>query len=178
MSAASLPEFMFHARLALLAPLLLLAPTSAATWADTPAAPAPADPMRFFVGRTESSGRVKVLFHKEYGTHSTGLGRIEPDGSLYLVQQVFDDGKPPHERRWHVRQVGPGRYAGTMTEASGPVSIDRVGNRFRFSFAMDGRLNVEQVLTPLPGGRAATNDAKVRRFGMVVATTEGIVRKL
>ncbi len=95
--------------------------------------------MRFFVGRTESVGRVKVMFHQAYGTRSTGQGRIEPDGSLYLVQQVFDDGKPPHERRWRVRQVGPGRYTGTMTEASGPVTIDRLGDRFRFSFRMNGR---------------------------------------
>ena len=119
-----------------------------------------------------------TLVKRSNGTRSTGQGRIEPDGSLYLVQQVFDDGKPPHERRWRVRQVGPGRYTGTMTEASGPVTIDRLGDRFRFSFRMNGRLNVEQMLTPLPGGRSATNNAKIRRFGMVVATTEGIVRKL
>ena len=164
-------------RLALLAPVLLPVSVSAATSFSVPSS-APADPMRFFVGRTESVGRVKVMFHQAYGTRSTGQGRIEPDGSLYLVQQVFDDGKPPHERRWRVRQVGPGRYTGTMTEASGPVTIDRLGDRFRFSFRMNGRLNVEQMLTPLPGGRSATNNAKIRRFGMVVATTEGIVRKL
>jgi hypothetical protein len=160
-------------RLALMAPILLLATGSAAT-----APTAPLDPLRFFVGRTESVGRVKVMFHQAYGTHSTGLGEIEPDGSLSLVQQVFDDGKPAHERRWNVREVRPGRYTGTMSEAQGPVTIDRIGDRYRFSFRMNGRLNVEQVLTPLPGGRSAANNAKVRRFGIVVATTDGVVRKL
>lgn len=160
-------------RIILIAPVLLLASASAATPAS-----APTDPLRFFVGRTEGAGTVKVMFQKEYGTRSIGEGRIEADGSLLLVQRVFDDGKPPHERRWHVRQVGPGHYTGTMTEAVGPVTIDRVGDQYRFRFRMDGRLTVEQMMAPLPGGRAATNSTKIRKFGLVVATSDGIVRKV
>jgi hypothetical protein len=163
--------FMLPLRLALLAATLLL--TSAATSVS-----GEVDPLRFFEGRTLSQGRVKVMFHPDYATSSLGQGRIETDGSLTLVQRVVDDGKPPRERRWRVRQVGPGRYSGTMTEAVGPVTIDKVGDRYRFRFLMDGRLNVEQMLTPLPGGRSASNSTKVRKFGLVVATTEGIVRKL
>ena len=136
------------------------------------------DPLLFFAGSTESVGRVKVVFQKDHGTHSTGAGRIERDGSLLLVQRVFDDGKPPHERRWHVRQIGPGRYTGTMSDAIGPVTIDKIGERFRFRFAMDGRLNVEQVITPLPGGRSANSSAKIRKYGFVVATADSIVRKV
>ena len=134
--------------------------------------------MSFFVGRTVSVGEVKIVFEKAYGTHSNGLGRVEPDGSLLLLQQVFDDGKPPHQRSWHIRQTGSGRYAGTMSEAIGPVTIDKVGDRYRFRFAMDGHLNVEQVMTPLPGGRVASSSAKIRKYGFVVATTDGFVRKL
>jgi hypothetical protein len=161
-------------RLTLIAPVLLLASGSAAT---TPAS-APIDPLHFFVGRTESVGHVKIIFHDGYATHGTGEGRIEPDGSLFLVQQVFDDGKPPHERRWRVHQVGPGRYAGAMSEAVGPVTIDQVGARFRFRFAMAGRLNVEETMIALPGGRAARSSARVRKFGFVVVTSDGIVRKV
>jgi hypothetical protein len=160
-------------RLALIAPLIL--PASAATAA---AANFSADPMHFFVGHTETVGQVKVLFHKGYATRSTGQGRIQPDGSLLLVQQVFDAGKPPHERRWRVRQTGPGRYTGTMTEAVGPVTIERIGDRYRFRFRMDGRLSVEQLLVPLAGGRAASSSVKIRKFGLIVATTDGIVRKI
>jgi hypothetical protein len=160
-------------RLALVAPVFLLASASAAMSMSMPV-----DPLRFFVGRTESVGRVKVMFQKNYATHSTGVGRIEPDGSLILVQQVFDDGKPPHERRWRIRQIAPGRYTGSMTEAVGPVTIDKVGNGYRFRFAIGGRLSVEQLMAPLPGGRIASSRVKVRKFGMVVATTDGTVRKI
>jgi hypothetical protein len=157
-------------RLALIAPVLLAA--------SAPVAAQEIDPLRFFEGRTETRGTVKVMLKKPYRTRSIGLGRIERDGSLLLVQQVHDDGKPPHERRWRVRQVRPGHFTGTMNEATGPVTVDKVGNRYRFRFQMKGKLQVEQWLTPLPGGRAARNEVKVKRLGVTVATTEGTVRKL
>jgi hypothetical protein len=157
--------------------LVLLAPTLLLASAATPIS-GQVDPLRFFEGRTEMQGRVKVMFRKDYATRSVGEGRIEPDGSLTLVQRVFDDGKPPHDRRWRVREVSPGHYSGTMSAAVGPVTIDRVGKRYRFRFRMNGRLIVEQMMTPLPGGKAASNSTKVRKFGLVVATTEGIVRKI
>lgn len=159
----------FH--LALAAPALLLA-------APLASAEPPADPLRFFEGRTISEGTVKVMFHKPYTTRSTGTGRIEQDGSLTLIQSVQDDGKPAHERRWHVRQTGPDKYTATMTEALGAVAIDRVGDSYRFRFKMKGNLRAEQLLSPLPGGRSAKSSLKVRKLGVVVATTSGTVRKI
>ena len=135
------------------------------------------DPLRFFEGRTETLGTMKVLFKKAYRTSSIGQGRIEKDGSLTLVQRVEDDGNPPHVRRWRVRETGPGRFAGTMSEATGPVTIESTGGRYRFRFAMKGGLNVEQWLTPLPGNRAANSLTTVRRFGLTVATAEAVIRK-
>ena len=136
------------------------------------------DPLRFFEGRTETQGTVKVMFRKPYRTRSIGAGRIEPDGSLTLVQRVEDEGKAPHERRWRVRRTAPDRFIGSMSEAIGPVIIDRVGERYRFRFKLKGELRAEQVLTPLPGGRSARNSVKVRRMGIIVATTEGTIRKV
>jgi uncharacterized protein DUF3833 len=158
-------------RLVLASPILLL--TAA------PTAPGPEiDPLGFFEGRTEGRGTVKVMMRKAYKTRSLGHGRIERDGSLTLVQRVEDEGKPPHDRRWRVRQTGPGRFSATMTEAVGPVTIEKVGNRYRFRFKMKGKLSAEQWMTPLPGGRVARNSLKVRKLGVVVATTSGTIRKL
>lgn len=136
------------------------------------------DPLRFFEGRTETVGTVKVMFRKPYNTRSIGVGRIERDGSLTLVQRVEDEGKEAHERRWHVKQTAADRFSGTMTEAVGPVVIDRVGERYRFRFKMKGNLAAEQIMLPLPGGRAARSSVKVKRMGITVATTEGTIRKI
>jgi hypothetical protein len=162
---------MHHVHWALAAPILIAAAAPAAAQQQV-------DPLRFFEGRTQTDGTVKVMFKKPYRTRSFGQGRIEPDGSLTLVQRVEDDGLLPHERRWRVRQVGPGRYTAAMSEATGPVAIKQVGARFRFRFKMKGNLSVEQWLMPLPGGASARNSIRVRRFGLVVATTDGTIRKL
>jgi len=76
-------------------------------------------PLRFFEGRTEMQAVVKVIMKKPYRSRTLGTGRIMGDGSLALLQQVYDEGQAPEQRRWKVKQVGPGRYAGTMTEAVG-----------------------------------------------------------
>jgi hypothetical protein len=136
------------------------------------------NPLRFFEGSTVTVGTVRVVMTKAYGTRSTGRGLIRRDGSLYLVQRVEDDGRPPHERRWDIRQVGPGRYAGTMSEAKGPVKIEEVGGRFRFQFKMKGGLSAEQWLTPLPDGKSARMKLTVRKLGMTVARSDGIIRKI
>jgi hypothetical protein len=158
---------------AIAAPVLVAVAAPAASVAS----PYQTDPLRFFEGRTESDALVKIVFKKPYRGRSIGHGRIEPDGSLTLVQRVLDEGKPAHERRWSVRQVGPGRFDGTMSDATGPVKIEQVGARYRFRFTMN-KMSVEEWLIPLADGRSARMSAKIRRFGMVVATSEGTIRKV
>jgi hypothetical protein len=154
-------------------PLLLSASLPAAA-----AVQQPADPLRFFEGRTEDTGVMKVMFKAPYKTHTISTGRIEPDGSLVLVQSVEDQGSAPHQRVWHIRMVSPGHYVGAMSDAAGPVVIDRVGDRYHFQLETKNHLSVEQWLTPLPGGTAASSSMLVRKLGMTVATDQGVIRKM
>lgn len=166
-------------RLHPIAPLALAAALAAAAVSASPAsAERASDPLRFWEGRTESVSTVKVVMKKPYRSRSVGRGEIRSDGSLLLVQRVHEDGKPPHERRWHIRKVAPGRYSGTMNEAKGPVTIEEVGGKFRFRFKMKGNLSVEQWLTPLPGGASALNEVTIKKMGIKVGHSEGRVRKL
>ena len=152
---------------------------AAALLLPAPAAAAPAgSPMQFFEGRTEGSGTIRILLGKSFRTRSIGHGRFEPDGSLLFVQRVVDDGRPPRERRWKIRQTGPRRFTGTMSEATGPVTIDEVGGRYRFRFRMKGNLSVEQWLVPLAGGSVARNTMTIRKFGVKVGTSEGLIRRV
>lgn len=136
------------------------------------------DPLRFFEGRTDSTGTIKVMLRKPHRMRSIGQGRIETDGSLTLVQKVEEEGEPPRERRWHIRATGPGRFTGTMSEATGPVTIEEVDGRYRFRFRMKGGVHVEQWLTPLPGGHSARNTLSVKKLGVTVATGDGVIRRL
>jgi hypothetical protein len=154
--------------LALAAALSFAVPTLAET----------TDPMRFFEGRTESVGRVKLVMHKSFQSRAVGDGKIMPDGSLHLVQRVEEQGKRPIQRQWHMRLVAPGRYLGTMSEAKGPVTVEEVNGRYRFQFRMDGGVSVEQWLTPAADGRSASSKITFRKYGIVVGRSEAIIRKL
>ena len=136
------------------------------------------DPLRFWEGRTESTGIMKLIMKKPYKSRSIGRGKIRDDGSLDLVQRVEDEGKPAKERRWHIRQAGPGKFTGTMSEAVGPVTIEEVGGRYRFRFKMDGGVSVEQWITPSADGKSGTNKVVIKKYGMTVGRSDGSVRKV
>jgi hypothetical protein len=138
----------------------------------------PSNPLRFWEGRTESSGVIKLIMHKPFHSHAIGVGQIRPDGSLRLVQRVEDEGKPPFDRIWQINAVGGGRYVGTMSQASGPVTIEDLGGKFRFRFKMPGAVYVEQWLYPNPDWKSARNELTFRKFGMQVGNSEGFVRKI
>jgi len=135
-------------------------------------------PLRFFEGRTEMVSMVRVIMQKPYRSRTIGAGRILPDGSLALVQQIYDEGKQPEQRRWSIRPAGPRRFSGTMTEAVGPVVVDELRGAYRFKFRMKGQLAVEQWLVPLPDGTSARTSLTVRKYGMKVASSVGTVRRI
>lgn len=164
-------------RIALAALALALIGASGAASAEAERVAQLTDPMRFFEGRTEGVSTVRVVMHKAYTSRTIGRGEID-GGVLNLVQRVNDDGKPAFDRRWKMHQVAPGRFAGTMTEAIGGVTVDEVGGRFRFRFKMKGNLAIEQWLTPLAGGREAQSKITIRKFGMIVGRSDGTIRKL
>ena len=79
--------------------------------AAAPASAAPFDPMRFFEGRTESEGIVKVVLHAAHAVHVHGRGHVEPDGTLVLTQTVEEEGEPIKQRSWRRPRpaTSPGR---------------------------------------------------------------------
>ena len=135
------------------------------------------DPMRFFEGRTEGVSTVKVMTRKAYRSRTTGKGEIK-NGVLHLVQRVNEEGKPAFDRHWRMRQVAPGRFSGTMSEARGPVTAEELNGRYRFRFKLKGNVAIEQWLTPEPGGKAAVSKVTIRKFGMTVGRSEGTIRRL
>lgn len=133
------------------------------------AAPATFDPLRFFAGRTEGRASLHVILSGARAVRVHGTGAPQRDGSLVLDQVVETQGKPTTTRRWVLRQVAPGRYAGTLTDAVGPVAAEASGNRLHIHYRAKGKIAIEQWLTLAPDGRAADNRLTARRFGITVA---------
>ena len=157
---------------------LIAAAGALALWLASPAVAEPIDPLGFFEGRTESIGTVRLVTKKPFQSRAIGKGDIRPDGSLVLVQRVHDQGEQPRERRWHMRRVGPGRFSGTMSEAKGPVTVEKIDDSYRFRFRMDGGVTVEQWLIPSADGRSARSKVSIRKYGIRVGSSNGIIRRL
>ncbi len=163
--------------------ILLTAPLLLAAFAPAPSPKAAGaaeafDAIRFFDGKTEGEGVLKVALRSPTAIRVQSRGRIETDGTLSVRQTVSEGGKPARSREWRIRELSPGRYAGTLSDASGPVVGEAVGNRLRLRFRMKGGLDAEQWLTLAPGGRSAHNVMRVRKFGLTVASLDETIRKL
>lgn len=143
------------------------------------AAPAQAafNPVEFFRGRTHGDGTLKIIFQSAKAISVDSLGSTEADGSLLLKQVIHEPAKPPRVRYWRMRQTGPNSFAGTLTDAAGPVQVDIAANSVRIRYTGKDHLDFDQLLTPA-GPREVHNVMKVRRFGFTVAHFDEIIRKL
>jgi hypothetical protein len=143
------------------------------------ASPAQAEfnPVDFFRGRTHGDGTLKIIFQSAKTMTVDSEGSTEKDGSLLLKQVIHEPGKPPRIRYWRMRQTGPHSFAGTLTDASGPVRVDVAGDQVRIRYTATNNLDFDQVLTPA-GPREVRNAMKVKRFGFTVAHYNEVIRKL
>jgi hypothetical protein len=166
-----------HRQLGFALTLLLLAGCATGAF-DVPDQAGPAfDAERFFAGRLEGVGSLSILLQRPRKMHVSTNGRLAADGTLVLRQHVEQEGKPARDRQWTIRSLGGGRYAGSLSDASGPVSGDSRGNRLHLTYPMRGGLRVDQWLTLAPDGLEARNRMIVRKLGVVVARLEETIRK-
>jgi hypothetical protein len=142
-------------------------------------APAQLSPLeRFFAGRTEGTGTVRIIMSGTSTVRTQGRGRILPDGSLALDHVVHQQGEPVRRRSWHMRRTGPGRYTGTISDARGPVAGELQGNRLHITYRTREGHAVDQWITFHPDGRTATNQMTFRRMGIRLATLQETIRRV
>lgn len=130
-----------------------------------------------FLGRTTGTGALKVMFAPTRVVHVQGHGRLATDGTLVLEQEVERQGKPIVHRTWRIKEVSPGHYAGSLTDAAGPVTLDVRGERLQIRYALkSGGTTAEQWLEMRPDG-TASNRMTFKRFGVRVATLQETIRR-
>ncbi len=134
-------------------------------------------PQAFFTGATVGEGTLRVALSRGRPIRVAGSGRVEPDGTLVLVQRIEQAGRRPRTRTWRLRPLDGTRFTGTLTDAVGPVRAKVQGNRLHIRFTARGGLGVEQWLFLQPGGQVALNRMAVRKFGIPVASLRETIRR-
>jgi hypothetical protein len=137
----------------------------------------PFDPVAFFRGRTHGDGTLKVILKPAKRIAVDSEGSAEKDGWLIVRQVIHEQGKPPRSRAWRMRQTGPNRFGGTLTDAAGPVRVDVHKNGLRIRYKGKDHLDFDQWLTPVTADRVQ-NRMRVKRFGITIAHFDEVIRKL
>jgi hypothetical protein len=135
------------------------------------------NPVDFFRGKTHGDGVLKIIFQSAKRMSVDSEGRTEKDGSLLLEQTIHEPGKPPRTRYWRLRETGPNRYEGSLTDAASAVRVDVDKDSVRIRYKGKDHLDFDQLLTP-DGPRQVHNSMRVKRFGFTVAHFEETIRKL
>ncbi len=156
-------------------PLMLAAVLSGPVAASAPAATG-FDPVAFFAGPTSGEGTLKKLFSAAENTHVTGFGRMEGD-VMVLDQAVAIAGEPLRKRQWRLRQVAPGHWSGTLSDARGAVDASAAGTVLTIAYVSKAGMAISQTLTLAPGGQSAHNVMKVRKLGFTVATLDETITR-
>ena len=131
----------------------------------------------FFTGRTHADNDLKIVFHRTSKLVVDSVGRME--GTQFVqVDTVHEADKPVRMRKWVTHEVAPGHYAGTLSDAVGPVDIVVRGDTATIRYTMKGGLDVFEQLRLQPDGRSLSNHVDARKFGLRFATVEGTIRKL
>jgi hypothetical protein len=135
------------------------------------------DPIRYFSAPTQGVGTLHKLIGGSVRIQVSSLGEGNLN-RLTLTQTIREGRKPPRERAWIIRRIGEDRYAATLTDAVGPVSVTvRNGSAF-INYRMKGGLVVDQQLALQPDSMIVCNRLSVRKFGIRVAHVNETIRRL
>lgn len=159
--------------------LLAAAPAAPAPAAVPPVLAAPAlAPLAFFEGRSRSAGTLRVMFRSPRTILVESHGVLAADGLLTLTQRIDEQHKPLRTRIFRLREVSPGRYAGSLSDASGPVTGELHGNRLRLGYRMAGGLRVDQRIRFTAAGRVARSRISIYRMGMLAGTLDETIGRI
>ena len=87
-----------------------------------------------------------------------------------------DRGHRPETRQWRFRRLGPNRYAGTLSDAAGPVAGEVQGNMLHLRYPMKGGVSAEQWIYLQPDGRTALNRMRLTKLGITVGRLDETIR--
>ena len=133
-------------------------------------------PDTFFLGETRGRGVLHVLARGADSVRVVSQGTALPDESTRLVQRIAI-GDEVRERVWTMVPDGPTSWTGSLSDATGPVSIQADGPLLRIRYRTGPLTTIHQRLLLLPDGRTVENRLSARVLGVPVARiTETITR--
>jgi hypothetical protein len=134
------------------------------------------DPIKFWSGRTRSSGVMETRGGAPMQTVRTET-RGHAEGDVFHLEQdlTFGGGKRSH-RSWRMRRIDAHHFTATANDMVGEARGEAWGNAFHWSFTLAlspgnplSHVRMSQWMYLQPDGRTLLNHTTIRKAGFVVA---------
>lgn len=129
-------------------------------------------PEVFFEGDTRGVGRLVVVGRAPELVRVRSQGRMQVDSTFRLDQTITFGADRVETRTWLLERAAPGVWTGTLTEASGVVTMTTHRDVLRIGYRLGSGVRIEQDLRLLPGGQSVLNRATVRFVGLPIGRLE------
>lgn len=134
------------------------------------------DPVKFFIGRTHSSGVIENPGGKPKIRITTETMGIIKDSIIYIEQDLYPEGEKKNHRTFKLRQTDEHHVEATADDIAGTAQGLLFGNEFSWTFRrkLEGRkiirhVRMSQNFYLMPGGKTMIIRSVIRKFGFVVA---------
>ena len=135
------------------------------------------DPVEFFSGHSVGDAKLHLITGATHQVDVDSVGTPDERGGLVLDQAIREQGKAPRSRRWVLHPNGSNKWSGSLTDAKGPVEVERTPSDVVIRYRMKSGPQVKQHLKLAAEG-VADNHMSVTRFGVEVATLDERIRKV
>ena len=134
------------------------------------------DPVKFFGGRTRSTGVIETRGGKPSARITTKTTGKLKDGLLYIEQDLYPEGQKKNHRVFILHQIDEHHVDATADDIDGVAHGLLYGNEFSWTFRrkMANRkfikhVRMSQTMLLMPDGKTMIIRSVIRKFGIVVA---------
>ena len=140
-------------------------------------APLEFTPQAGFEGASQGRGTLRLLGRAPRAFRVESNGRRQPDGTFWLAQTIFMQGKARQQRTWLIRTLPGNRYEATLSDAAGRVTGSHAGRTLLLRYRITGPLVMHQRLDLSTDGRTIANVGVIRAFGVPIGRLDETITR-
>lgn len=133
-------------------------------------------PVKFFIGKTQSTGVIENRVGKPTTNITTETIGVFKDSILYIEQDLFPEGGKKNHRSWQIKLLNDTQVEATANDIDGKAVGTLKGNHFSWTFRLKlsnrkfiKHARMTQYYYLMPDGKTMIIRSIIRKFSFTVA---------